>query len=38
LVCIGTSAASFIMSQRSIWGGLAVFSIATIAMLLRRYW
>jgi hypothetical protein len=36
LVYIGTSSAGFVMSQRGVWGGLALFIIATIALLLRR--
>jgi hypothetical protein len=35
LLCIGTSIAGFVMSQHSIWGGLAVF-ITTIAPPVRR--
>jgi hypothetical protein len=36
LAYIGTSAAGFVVSQHGLWGGLAVFIIAMIALLLRR--
>jgi hypothetical protein len=36
LAYIGTSAAGFVVSQHGLWGGLAVFLIAMIALLLCR--
>jgi hypothetical protein len=36
LAYIGTSSAGFVVSQHGLWGGLAVFIIAMIALLLRR--